>query len=592
MDGYADMGAVMLETPAIALGAVEPFLLLGIILVAGTVGGWLARRVRVPAVTGYILTGVLIGPSCLGLVQRAGEGQSLELLSTFAMGLITINIGGHLSYRRIHNALGRIAVIALLEVAAAVSLVVIVARLLGADWPLALLLGAVSAATAPGTTIALIRDNRAKGSFVKTLLSVVALDNILCIFLFAAVRTLLADYYTRGGTLPPLDHAVYQSARQLLGSIGVGFAIGKVAETVARSPWGHGFSTIFVALLFSTGLAASLGLSPLLTSLFFGVYMSNRSARVAEQLNALEPFEPVVYVFFFAMAGASLHLAALLHVGLLCGGYLLARSVGKGLGAALGGVLARCSRRIWLNVPLALVPQAGVAIGLVVLIGEETMIPAFVREMLGAVVLAAVTVNEILGPLLTQAALRRSREANKDRPRLIEFLQEEFILTGLTARDKWEAIRQMAAFLIRAHRTEHTTLEHLYATIVERENSMSTALGEGVAIPHGRLESGPEIQGVLGISRRGVDWGRPDGKPVHIVVLIATPKDHEAKHLQVLASLAAMVSDEAIRSRLIAAVNANDAWEIIEAEENRNYNYFIEEESEVRGPPAPLALEQ
>jgi PTS system fructose-specific IIC component len=580
------MGGAMLDSLAIASGGIEPFLLLGIILVAGTVGGWLARRVHVPAITGYILTGVLIGPSCLGLVQRASEGPSLGLLSTFAMGLITINIGGHLSYRHIHNALGRIVVIAFLEVAAAVSLVVAVARLLGADWPLALLLGAVSAATAPGATIALIRDSRAKGSFVKTLLSVVALDNILCIFLFAAVRTVVADYYALGGTLPPLSSALYQAAWQLLGSIGVGFAIGKVAEMVARSPWEHGFSTIFVALLFSTGLATSLGLSPLLTSLFFGVYMSNSSPRVAGQLNALEPFEPVVYVFFFAMAGASLHLSALLDVGLLCAGYLLARFVGKGLGAALGGMLARSSQRIWHNVPLALVPQAGVAIGLVVLIGEQATIPASVREALGAVVLAAVTINEIVGPLLTQAALRRSKEVNKDRPRLIEFLQEEFILTGLTARDKWDAIRQMATFLIRTHRTEHTTLAHLYATIEERENGMSTALGEGVAIPHGRLDSGPEIQGVLGICRQGLDWGARDGKPVHIIVLIATPKDHEAKHLQVLASLTAMVSDEAIRSRLIAAVNANDAWEIIEAEENRNYNYFIEESAE---PPRTAA---
>jgi PTS system fructose-specific IIC component len=577
MDGYADGVVVMPESLAVVSGAIGPFLLLGIILVTGTAGGWLARRIHLPAVTGYILSGVLIGPSCLGLVRSTGEGHSLGLLSTFAMGLITINIGGHLSYRHIHNALGRIAVIASLEVAAAVTLVVIVARLLGADWPLALLLGAVSAATAPGATIALIRDSRAKGSFVKTLLSVVAVDNILCILLFVAMRTVVADYYALGGRLPPPSHPMYDSAWQLLGSIAVGVAIGRVAEAVARSAWEHGFSTIFVALLFSTGLAAYLGLSPLLTGLFFGVYMSNRSPRVAEQLNALEPFEPVVYIFFFAMAGATLHLPALLHVGLLCGGYVLARFVGKGLGAVLGGVLARSSRRIWSNVPLALVPQAGVAIGLVVLIGEEPTIPAGVREALAAVVLAAVTINEILGPLLTQAALRRSKEVNKDRPRLIEFLQEEFILTGLTARDKWDAIRQMAAFLIRTHRTEHATLDQLYATIEEREKSMSTALGEGVAIPHGRLDSGPEIQGVLGICRRGVDWEARDGKPVQLIVLIATPKDHEAKHLQVLASLAAMVSDEAIRSRLIAAMNANDAWEIIEAEENRNYNYFIEE---------------
>jgi len=570
------METLTLETLAVASGAPGPFLLLGIVLAAGTAGGWLARRIHVPVVTGYILTGVLIGPSGLGLVQRSAEGPSLQLLSLFAMGLITINIGGHLSYRRIHNALGRIAVIAFLEVAGAVTLVVTVARLLGADWPLALLLGAVSAATAPATTIALIRDSRAKGTFVKTLLSVVAVDNILCILLFAAMRTIVADYYALGGTLPPLGRALHDSARLLLGSIAVGCAIGIVAEAVARSPWAHGFSTIFVGILFSTGLALSLGLSPLMTSLFFGVYLGNRSPRVAEQLNALEPFEPVVYVFFFAMAGATLHLESLLHAGLLCGGYLLARAVGKGLGAAVGGVLARSSRRIRRNIPLALVPQAGVAIGLVVLIGEEAAIPAVVRETLAAVVLAAVTINEIVGPFLVQIALRRSREMNKDRPRLIEFLQEEFILTGLTARDKCDAIRQLAAFLIRTHRTEHTTLDHLYATIVEREDSCSTALGDGVAIPHGRLDSGPAIQGVLGISRHGVDWGAPDGHPVHIIVLIATPKNHEAKHLQVLAGVTAMVSDEAIRSRLIAAVNANDAWEIIEAEENRNYNYFLE----------------
>jgi PTS system fructose-specific IIC component len=580
MDGYADGVVAMLESLAGTSGAIGPFLLLGIILAVGTVGGWLARRIRLPAVTGYILSGVLIGPSCLGLVQRFGEGYSLELLSTFAMGLITINIGGHLSYRHIHNALGRIAVISLLEVAAAVSLVVVVARLLGADWPLALLLGAVSAATAPGTTIALIRDSRAKGSFVKTLLSVVAADNILCILLFAVTRRVVADYYSLGGVLPPLENALYQSAWQLLGSIAVGVAVGRVAEAVACSPRGHGFSTIFVAILFSTGLAMYLGLSPLMTSLFFGVYLGNRSPSVAEQLNALEPFEPVVYVGFFTLAGASLHLTALLHAGLLCGGYLLARFIGKGVGAGLGGVLARSSRRIWSNMPLALVPQAGVAIGMVVLIGEEAAIPAFVRQALAAVVLAAVTINEIVGPFLTQAALRRSKEVNKDRPRLIEFLQEEYILAGLTAHDKWDAIRQMASFLIRTHRTEHTTLEQLYTTIEEREQSMSTALGEGVAIPHGRLDSGPEIQGVLGICRHGVDWDARDGKPVQLIVLIVTPKNHEEKHLQVLASLAAMVSDEAIRSRLIAAVNANDAWEIIEAEENRNYNYFIEESSQ------------
>ncbi len=107
---------------------------------------------------------------------------------------------------------------------------------------------------------------------------------------------------------------------------------------------------------------------------------------------------------------------------------------------------------------------------------------------------------------------------------------------------------------------------------------MSTALGKGVAIPHGRTSKGPAIQGVLGICREGIDFDAPDGKPVRIIMLIVTPENHDDRHLQVMAGLSAMVSDEMIRTRLIAAINANDAWEVIEGEEARNYNYFLEED--------------
>ena len=160
----------------------------------------------------------------------------------------------------------------------------------------------------------------------------------------------------------------------------------------------------------------------------------------------------------------------------------------------------------------------------------------------------------------------------------MEFLHEEFILTGLKARDKWDAIRQLTDFFIRVHHVKHIPSDHVYDSIVERETSMSTALGKGVAIPHGRISKGPAIQGVLGIYREGIDFNAPDGKPVQIIMLIVTPENHEDRHLQVMASLSAMISDNMIRSRLIAAINANDAWEVIEGEETRNYNYFLEEE--------------
>ena len=277
------------------------------------------------------------------------------------------------------------------------------------------------------------------------------------------------------------------------------------------------------------------------------------------------------YIAFFVLSGASLHLDSLWEVGLLCVVYLLARFAGKAIGAAAGGLLSRCSKRIWINIPLALVPQAGVAIGLVVLLETNEHIPTQMARYIAAIVLAAVTINEIIGPLLVRLSLNRTGEANMDRPRLMEFMSEEFILTDIEASDKWDAIRQLVDFLYRTHKVAGVTAEELYESVVEREKSMSTAVGDGVAIPHGRIPKGPDIQGVLGVCRQGVDFESPDGKPVGLIMLIATPAEHEEKHVQVMAGLCAMASDPIIRNRLSAAIDPHDAWEIIEHEEARNY---------------------
>ena len=152
-------------------GHLSPFLVASILILAGGLGGWLAGRLRLPHITGNILAGILIGPACLKIIGSHADMLSLQPLSTFAMSLIAVSIGGHLSYRRIHNALRRIVAISILEVSATVLVVVGVARLFHMSWPMAFLLGAISAATAPGTTLALIRELRCKGPFIKTLVS-------------------------------------------------------------------------------------------------------------------------------------------------------------------------------------------------------------------------------------------------------------------------------------------------------------------------------------------------------------------------------------------------------------------------------------
>jgi fructose PTS system EIIBC or EIIC component len=571
-----------LEEPAVLI-TMGPLLVLSVILIVGMLGGWVARFVHIPGVTGNMLAGILIGPACFDLFSGAPIASSLQPLSTFAMGVITVSVGSHLSYQRIHNALPRIISIAFCEVACCVVLVSFSARwLLGASGPTALMLGTIAAATAPATTVALIREMRAKGPFVKTLVAVVALDNILCIMLFAFSRTIVGDLMEEGQNVTVLFSAIGHTVWQFAGSFVVGMLIGRIAEWLVHYPKAHNFSVIFVSILVNIGLAEYFDLSPLMACLFFGVYLGNASEEASREAQALDPIELLLFSLFFTIAGVSLHLDSLSEAGGLFVCYVIARMVGKSVGAMIGGgLVARASRRIWLNAGFGLMPQAGVAIGLVVLLRGDAAIPLHMREVITTTVLAAVAVNEIIGPFFTRMALRRSNEANKDRRRLIEFLQEEFILVNFEAENKWDALKKLTDFYMRTHRVKANHRAELYPSIEAREKDFTTGIGSGAAIPHGRIEEGSGVRGVLALSSKGIEWDAPDGKPAQIIMLVVTPKGYEKEHLEVMASLAQMISDPAIRTRLVAAINANDAWEVIESEDTRNYNFFLEGDEEV-----------
>ncbi|WP_372797655.1 PTS sugar transporter subunit IIA [Pontiella sp.] len=557
-------------------GHLSPFLVVGILILAGFAGDWVGKFFKLPHVTGNILGGIVIGPTCLGLIGTHEQLHDLQPIATFAMSLVAVSIGGHLSYRRIHNSLRRIISISMFEVTFSVLTVILAGKLFGMDWPTTLLLGGIAASTAPATTIALIRESRAKGPFVKTLISAVALNNILCILIFVMMRTFVSAYFESGETVGKIDDALLLSGYHLLGAVVLGLSMGWMTKVLVSKPKFHDFTTILLAIMLLDGLAAYLTLSPLLVCLFFGVYLGNSSEVAEKQLGTLTPLEPTLYVIFFTLAGVSLHLDALLAVGLVATVYISSRMLGKTLGAAIGGMVGKCSKRMWTNMSFALYPQSGIAIGLVVLLSDDAHVPADIKQAVGAIILAGVTVAEIIGPFATKAALARSGEANRDRQRLVEFLAEEFIIVNLKALDKWDAIRQMVTFLMKTHRVEHITQEELYQSVVAREKEMSTAMGQNIAIPHGHIEKGPAIQGVMAICREGLEFDAPDQAPVKLIMLIITPKDKKDMHLKVLSSLSSMISDGAIRDRLIAAMSPEDAMEVIESKEARDYNYFLE----------------
>ena len=556
----------------------SPLLMLSIVLIAGLLGRILAKSMHVPGMTGNLAAGIIIGPTLLNLFHGIDVATTLRPLSTFAMGLITVSMGSHLSYRRIHNALRRITTIALFEVLGATIFVTALTLLLGAPWPVALTLGCIAAATSPATTLSLVREQRAKGSFVKTLLSVVAIDNILCIILFAFASNLMISYYQDNGESLNLAVALKNTLWMFGGSFVLAMMLGKATSWFIHKPRTHDFSVVFVAILLLVSIAETYALSPLLTGLFFGVYLGNASPETERQVSALEPIELLLFSCFFTIAGASLHLDSIRGAGLLCMAYLIARFAGKSLGALLGGRIARAQKRVWSNIAIGLTPQAAIAIGLVLLLHGNPSLPEATWVLIETIVLGAVAINEIVGPFFTRYAIKRAGEKDKDRRRLIEFLQEEFIMTDLHAKDKWEALQLLNDFYVRTHGVAPELKDALYDSIKEREKEFSTGIGHGAAIPHGRIQKGHGVRGVLGISREGIDYGAPDGRPVHILMLVVTPQGYEKEHLEIMASLVQIICHQNIRDRLVAAINPYDVWEVLEHQDARDLNYFMDDE--------------
>ena len=263
--------------------------------------------------------------------------------------------------------------------------------------------------------------------------------------------------------------------------------------------------------------------------------------------------------------------------GLLSLVVVTARLLGKVAAGNLAMRLASATERLRKYIGLGLIPQAGVAVGLIFLVLEN---PAFapIHQTILAVGLTSVLANELIGPILTKLALTRSGDFGKDRARLIDFLHEEHIVTDFHAKTKEEAIEKLTDLLIQTHHLR-VSRSSLLKSILDREREISTCIGNGVAIPHGILEKGrgDNIVGVMAISRKGLDMETPDGAPVHCMVLLATPPSQRNRHLEVLAALArAIGSDRNIQRQLFNSKSPAHVCDILHAEESEDFNYFMD----------------
>jgi len=405
----------------------ETLLSIAIALMAGLLLSRLMKPLKLPAVTGYLIAGILIGPYCLGRLGVPGLGfvstesvQDLGILSEVALGFIAFAIGNEFRLSQLRSTGRQATVIGILQAVAATLCVLAALFLLQAamggtklSTPVVLTLGAIAAATAPAATLMVVKQYKAKGKLTDILLPVVALDDAVGLIIFAVCFG-AAKAMTSGS----LDFAdiIVEPILEVVLSLALGTLMGcllTVMERYFKSNSKRLSLTItfvlmtvsFSMLEFQVG-GVRVGFSSLLTCMMLGTMFCNLCDFSPELMEKSDKWTAPLYVLFFVISGAELQFdfftdLAVVLIGVV---FILARCVGKYFGAFGSAKLMRCDDTIVKYLGITLFPQAGVALGM-----------SMKAEALGAdgmlirnIVLFAVLVYELAGPYFTKVALTRA----------------------------------------------------------------------------------------------------------------------------------------------------------------------------------------
>ncbi len=398
---------------------------IAILLAAGLLVAKCAQILKLPSVTGFILAGLLLGSSGFNIITVDLIGNQLDHFTQIALMLIAFGIGEHLELRRLGAVARDVAYIAFAQ--AIVTFLLVVAALLVTGWLLSsagalsrehlilsLLLGAIAVATAPAATLHVVREMNARGPLTSTLMAVVAVDDGIAIMIFGMAVSFAHQLVgTDGTTLQAIALCLYE----IVGSLVIGMITGFMIDLVLHKLHNRGeMLTAGLALLLLCGeVTRMLELSSLLAGMMAGFVIINRSERDVRLFRAINGFEPPIYVLFFTLAGVHLDLEALKVAGWIGLVYFLARCIGKYGGAWLGGYLSGAGLLVRNFLGLALLPQAGVAIGLVFMINADPQLSSW-SAIITPVVLAAVVLSELFGPLLARITIEKAGEGSVHHP--------------------------------------------------------------------------------------------------------------------------------------------------------------------------------
>ncbi|MCF8217631.1 MAG: cation:proton antiporter [Bacteroidales bacterium] len=407
--------------------------IIGIIFLMPLVLSQLTKKLRLPNIIAYMVAGILLGPSVLNFLDEKTL-SNMEFITHMVLGFVAFKIGLEVTIKEIMSKGRGIVITVLTESFLAVILVTLFLYILTGNLALALIFGALAPASAPAGTVAVIDETKSKGKLTRTLYSIVGIDDGLAIIIFGLISPLAIFLISNSGSTEIMDRNLWITFLEPFREIGLSIALGGLAAalfiglTQIKGFREELLSLSFGTVLLVTGISELVNLSEILSGMVFGLIIGNLS-----KLKDIKEFEeeeigfiiPLFYLLFFTIAGANLHLQSVPALGLIGLLYILARILGLGGGAFVGASLGGLETQVRKYVGFGILSQAGVAIGLALVIknrfqglGPEINDAGLTMgDHIGNIVFTTITatsvVFEILGPILTKYALKKSGEAQE-----------------------------------------------------------------------------------------------------------------------------------------------------------------------------------
>ena len=406
----------------------EILLSLSVALFAGLMLSRLAKLVQLPAVTAYLVAGILIGPYLLGAFGVKGLGfvsmeeiESFGIISDVALGFIAFSIGNEFRLSQLRQTGKQATVIGIFQ--AVFTTIVVDAALIGVHLlfpdklplPSAIILGAVASATAPAATLMVVRQYKAKGPLTDLLLPIVALDDAVGLVLFA-ISFGIAKALISGSV--SIISIVVEPILEVVLSIGLGFVMGLLITFFERYFHSRSkrlsMSVTFVLLTVALSMlefevcGVHVAFSSLLTCMMLGTVFCNCCDFSEELMDRLDRWTGPLFILFFVLSGAELELSTFTDVVIVAIGlvYIISRCLGKYFGASLSARAVKCDHTIVKYLGITLFPQAGVALGMAI---KAAQVPG-AGEIVANITLFSVLVYELVGPFLTKISLLKAGE--------------------------------------------------------------------------------------------------------------------------------------------------------------------------------------